>query len=333
MSVRVLLLVAILTSVSFAACGGRDSATTVSPDATPQEIAAVAGIRDLHSGNINAGLIVTKLAKNESIVLGFTGSFEGLGEGEQSQFHVAASSQGRWSSRTIDLNSQLTVRPEGAVLDYGPSGREEAYELLPKTFENLRAEVGRAQEAGGGGDASACLDAAGEFDLAELIRDPEIEGRREESDRTKVVLVTGDLNIPRLHYLLLRLARDPDCGAQMDALGLPTADEMAGARVDFKKGFGPKLTVAVDRHGLLRSLTTRFECARLNGEKFELELNFGLSEVNQEIEISGPVEGAPLSKLLQRLGTTQEAILGGSSEETVIALLQGLGDAMAGRLP
>jgi hypothetical protein len=118
----------------------------------------------------------------------------------------------------------------------------------------------------------------------------------------------------------------------MEALGLPAAAELEAAKVDFKKGFGgPHLTLAIDRYGVIRELSTRFECARLNGELFELQLDFRLSEVNRAIEVSGSPEGGSLDNLLRKFGTTQGAVLQAGSSEAVIAFVEGLSRAMTGR--
>ena len=151
-------------------------------------------------------------------------------------------------------------------------------------------------------------------------------------------MIAGEIDIPRLQSLLVGLAQDPACGAQVEALGLPPAAQLEAAKVDFKKGFGPRLTLAVDRHGVIRELSTRFECARLNGELFELQLDFHLNEVNQAIE-SWAIEsaevkaGKPLDDLLREFGTTQETALKAEGEEVAIAFLEGLGGSLAGRLP
>jgi hypothetical protein len=321
---------------SFAgACGGGSGGDeiTVASNAGPREVAEIAGLRDVHSGNLEASLVVTKLKRKESISLRLTAGFKRLGEGDLPQAYVATTSQGLWNGRKIDFDSLLLVLSGKAMVSYGSAGKRKSYEIELSALEELKSKLDQARAVGGEGNLAACLEAAGEFNLDQLVRDPEIEGRRKESDGTGVILINGAVDLPRLHDLLVSLAEDPGCGAQMEALGLPSASALEGARVDFKKGFEPRLKLAVDRHGVLRELTTRFECARLNGELFELELTFGLKEVNQATEVYGSVEGESLDSLLRRFGTTKEAVLGADASEAVIGFLEGLGGVLSGRKP
>ena len=327
---------AVVAVSSLVACGGGEDASTtltVSPHAGAKTVAEVAGLEGVHSGEVEASLLVTKLKANEAISFRVDGSFARLGEESPPQLAMAASSQGHWDGRTVDFNSLLTVLPKEAALSYGHIEEEKPYEIEGPTLERLKSKFDEAQSEGGKGDVTACLEAARGLDLAQLIHAPEIEDRRTESDGTKVALISGEIDIPRLQGLLVRMLRDPDCGAQAEALGLPPAAQLEAAEVDFKKGFGPRLTLAVDRHGIIRSLFTRFECARLNGEFFELQLNFSLREVNQASELTQAATGEPVEKLLREFGTTEEAALGAEAEELVVGFLRGLGAGLSGRLP
>jgi hypothetical protein len=316
------------------ACGNDGGATTVPRNAAPQEVAEVADLKGIHSGVVYAGLFVTKLKRNESISFSFNGSFRHLGEGDLPQFFIAANSGGRWNGRRASFSSRLLVLSNGAEVSYGSAAGEKGYAVDSSILEGLRSKVEQTREGGGRGDVTACLKVAQQVDLAQLVRNPKLDGWREEADGTKVVSIVGDLVIDRLRKLLVQLARDPACGAQMEALGLPTANQLEAARLDFKKGVkGVPVTVAVDKHGVIRELSTRFECARLNGEFFELQLNFTLREVNRAVEVSGSPEGEPLDKLLRKFGTSEGAALRAEGDAAVIAFLEGLSGAMTGRLP
>jgi hypothetical protein len=326
--------IAVALALPLGACGGGGGGeTTVGADASPREIAELASFHGLHSGQASATLIVNKLKTKELMTLAVSGGFKQLGEGGRPQFDLATTSQGRWNGRTIDFNSRLLVASDGAIVSYGLPARAQGYEIDASTLEQLRSKFDQAQADGGEGDTAACLEAAQEVDFARLVPDPKIEGRREEPDGTRVVLISGEIDIPRLQTTLVRVEEDSSCGAQIEALGLPSAAQLKAAIVDFKKGFGPRLTLAVDRQGIIRSLTTRFECARMNGKLFELQLDFSLGEVNRAIEVSGSIKGAPLERLLRKFGTSEEAALRAGSYKLLIGLLEGLGNGMVGRLP
>lgn len=326
---------AVALALAVGACGSGSGETTLPLDAPPREVAEVAGFSGVHSGSVEASLIVTKLKRDEAISFRANGGFDQLGEEPVPRFYVAATSQGRWNGREVNFNSLLRVLPSGAAISYGEGANQKSYEVPRPTLRGLKAKFEEAQGDGETGNVSACLAAAGEFDLSDLLRKPELEGRRKESDGTTVLLVKGAIDISALRNLFVKLARDPACGAQIEALGLPAAAKLEKARVDFKKGFGgPHLTLAVDRHGVIRELSTRFECARLNGEFFELQLNFNLREPNRATEVSSPGgEGKPLAGLLRQFGTTQGAALKAPGSAAVLAFLGGLGDALVGRRP
>jgi hypothetical protein len=324
--------VVLAIGLAVAGCGGGGGDATVPPDATAAEVAELAGFGGVHSGAVAASLFITKLKTKEALSMSVTGRFKHLAEGDLPQLFVTAESQGDWNGRSVDFSSLLLLHSHAGWIRYGLGAGERHYRIEPSTVEGLGSKLEQAE--GGAGDVGACLRAIRETPLAPLVRNPKIEGRREEGDGTKVVLVAGEIVIARLRSLLVRLARDPGCGAQMRALGLPSAPQLEVARVDFHKGVkGAGLTLAVDKHGVVRELTTRFECARLNGEFFELQLDFGLSEVNRPIEVSGSTEGEPLDNLLRKFGTTEEALLRADGDELAIALLEGIGGAMAGRSP
>lgn len=329
---KALVSAAAVLALSISACGGGGSGeTTLSNASSPREIVEAASLRGVHSGRFDTGVGVNKLKTKESIGFHAAGSFKGLGEGEQPQINVVVSAQGAWKGRKIDLDSLLLALPEGGMVSYGTAAVRKPFRIGRSTLHELRSKLSAADEEGGAGDLGACLDALGEFNFDELILHPEIEERRQEPDGTKVVVVNGPIDFPRLYRLVDRLARDPACGAQMTALGLPSAAELETLEVDFKKGFPPHLALTVDKHGIIRELVTRFECARLHGELFELQLNFLLSEVNQQIEVAIPIEGQPLDALLRRFGTSVEAVLNTPSSEAVVGFLGGIGALLSGR--
>lgn len=325
-----------LLATALGACGSDSDSSdiTIPADATPREVIEAAGFQGVHSGVVDTNFVVTKLKENESMSLRLTAGVDRSEEGGSAPFYLAISSQGQWNGRSIDFNSLLVVLANAAVVNLGSGVEQEPYRIGSSTLKNLRLKLSQSQQDGGSSDLSACLQAAQEVNFARLMRDPEGRTGREEADGTEVVLVVGDIEIAGLRDLMVKLADDPACGAQMKALGLPTADQLEAAKVDLSKGIkGAPLTLAVDRHGVIRELSMRFECAELNGNFFELQFDFKLGEVNQAVEVSGAIEGKPLDDLLPKLDTTMAAVLRAAGDEAVIAFLEGLGGAVSGRQP
>jgi hypothetical protein len=336
-SLRVIGLVVSVVAVSWlTACGGGgggEAAQSEAAAALPREIVESLGLRKVHSGHLEASLFVTKLKEEEGLSLRLIGSFQQLGEGATPQFSLDMTSQGDWNGHLADFNGQLTDFSDKASITYGPTEGEQPYRIETSTLNALGSKLREARAEDGKGNLLACVEAVRGLDFAHLVRHLKAEGRRKEPDDTKVAVMSGEVDVPRLQGLLVRMAQDPDCGAQIEALGLPPAPQLEAARVDFKKGFGPQLTLAVDQRGVIRQLSTRFECARLDGELFELQLDFNLQEPAGVIESPAVGGGEPLEKLLRQFGTTQDAALTASGEELVIALLEGIGGGLSGHLP
>lgn len=323
--------IAVALAAAVGGCGGDDEGTIAS-DAPPQAVAEAAGLDGVESGMVEASLFITKLKTKEALDFHLDGSFGQRDESSPSQLAMVAGAQGQWNGRSVNASSRLTVLADRAVIAYGTAAGERSYEIDAATVDALRSKLDRARSEGGSGDPTACLQAAEGFEAASLIREPKIEDRQKEADGTQVIAIAGDLVVARLRHLLVKMAQDPDCGAQMAALGLPPADALESAKVDFGNGIAaPLLTLAVDGHGVVRELSTRFECARLNGEVFELQFNFWMREVNRSTKVTAGPGGEPLDHLLRKFGTTEEAAMRAEDAEAMIAFLGGLGDVLSGR--
>jgi len=317
------------------ACGSESGTDTdeitLSPTAPPREVAEVAGLAGVHSGEAEVSLLLNDLETEEPVSIYLLAGFEGLDEGSMPQsLSMDAKSNGELNRRSVDASASLSVLPDKAQIAYGNAERQKSYEIGTESLAALRSKFEQAHSEEGTGDLAACLQAFERFELTQLLRDPKIEERRQESDGTKVTVVVGELIISRLREFAVKLARNPACGAQMAALGLPPAPVLEMAKVDFKKGFGPHLTLAVDRHGVIRELSTRFECARLNGKVFELEFGFRMREVNRPIQVRAGESGKPFDRLLGELGTTEDAVLRAPSSVAVLAFLEGLSNILTG---
>jgi hypothetical protein len=326
---------AIAAAASLVACGGsaEDTTTVITPD-NPQGIAEEATLDGVHSGHVDGLLNIGNGGGEDTIRMGFFANFEGLGEEGSPQFEVLLKSQGILGGRSVDFNGSLTVLPSEAQFVYGPSYREHFYKFDKATLEELRSKFEEAQEEGGEGDLTACLQAAKGFELARLARNFKSQGQRKNPDGTPVFLVSGEIDVPGFVNLIVRLAQEPACGAQMRALGIPSAPEleafMAGLEGRVTKA---KVTLAVDKDGFLHDLAVHAGWKNLQGKSLELDFAFLLREINEPTHFSPMPSGRPLDALLRKFGSSQAAALQAGSTEVVIGLLKGIAGGMTGQLP
>lgn len=329
----VLCTLVVVTALSLAACGDSGEDTVVTPD-NPKGLAEEAGLDGIHSGHVESLLAIGNRSRGETIHMRLIADFKGLGEESLPQFHVSLSSQGLLGGRTVDFNGSLILLPSEALFIYGRAYRERPYQPDNVTFKELRSKFEEAQEEGGEGDVTACRQAAEGVELSRLVRSFKSEGRRKDPDGTPVFLVSGDIDVPRLIDLLVHLAQDPACGAQMRALGLPSAPELEAARARLEgRVKEAQATLAVDKDGVLHDLAVHVEWKNLQGESLEIEFEYLLREANKPTEVFISPGGKPLDVLLHKFGSSQAAAIQAGGPEAVVGFLKGIAGGMTGQLP
>jgi hypothetical protein len=140
--------------------------------------------------------------------------------------------------------------------------------------------------------------------------------------------------LPALTDLLVQMAEDPDCGAQMEALGLPspTALKTLGEELA-KRAEGSHVTVEIDKHGLLRSLEATLDSATAQTGKTELKFSLSLREVNKQTGIPAGAPSKPFAVLVRKFGVEPKAVLQATGDELFLGLLEGFGGGATGQLP
>jgi len=322
-------------AMGLVACGGGSSSgeITVNPE-KPQELAEEATLDGVHGGQTEVVFLLINKSKEEKLAIRPRGYFKRLGEGGLPQFQVAVSSVGRFDGHNVGFNGTLTLMPAQMGFVYGPAYHEQPYKSDKATFEALRSKFEEAQKEGGEGDAMACIQAAKGVELPQLIHNVKREGEREYSDGTRVFLVGGDLDVDRLIDVLVQMAEDPACGAQMSALGLPSAPELKAAKTILKGQIEEaRATFSVDKHGVLRDLGFKLDWKNPHGESMELSLEFRLRVINTNPEIYFYPEGKSLNALLGNFGTSTETALRAGGTEDVIGFLKGLAGGLIGQPP
>jgi hypothetical protein len=333
--VKVLLLLACVAvaAAALSACGGSGRNEVTIATASPKERVEAVNMDGIHSGQISTSFFLSERDEKELIGLRFAVFFKGLGEGGLPQFQATASSQSLVHGRNVDFNGSFFLLPDEVVLVYGHAYQEKPYKPDKRTFEVLIPKLEEAQEEGGEGDLTACLEAAEGLQLASLLRSLKNEGRSEVSGVTGFV-VSGDIDVGRLAEMLVHLAEDRRCGAQLRALGLPpTAPLKALMKEVVRRVEDARATLTVDKHGLPRELRARIEVERAGREPEYLEVTWALNSVNQRTQVFGSPNGRPLEVLLRKFDTDTETALEAAPSELILGFLRGLSAGLSGELP
>jgi hypothetical protein len=333
--VKVLLLLACVVAAATAlvACGGSGGNEVTIATATPKERAEATNLNGIHSGQASASFFLSERDETELIGLRFAALFKESGEGALPQFQVTASSQSVIHGRKVDFNGSMFLLPDEAVLVWGHAYQEKPYKPDKPTFEALVPKLQEAQEEGGEGDLTACLEAAEGLQPASLLRNLKNEGHAEVAGVPGYVF-SGDIDVGRLAKALVHLDEDRRCGAQLRALGLPPP---APLEILMKKIVGraeeARATLTVDKRGLLLELRARIEVEREGREPEYLQVSWALNSVNQRNQIFGSPHGRPLEVLLNKFDTNTKTALAATPSELVLGFLRGLSAGLSGQLP
>lgn len=320
-------------AIWLAGCSGSSGEITVNPE-KPQELLEDATVNGVHSGETEVIFVLINHSKNEKLAIRPRGYFKGLGEGGLPQLKMTVGSIGRLEGREVDFTGSMILLPSRAGFVYGKAYRELPYKPDKATFEALKSKFEEAQKEGGEGDVMACVRAVEGVELPQLIHNVRRAGRREYPDGSRVFLVAGDLDVDHLINVLVQMAEDPACGAQMSALGLPSAPELKAAEAILKRQIEEeRATLSVDKHGILHDLGFQLAWKNPRGESIELSLEFRLRAVNTNPEIYFYPEGESLDALLRKFGTNAETALRVGGAEAVIGFLKGFAGGVTGQLP
>lgn len=318
----------------FAGCGSGGGEVTVERKTPPAAMVEAANFVGVHSGLVEGTFAVENLATRGLFGVHVSAGFDRGGGGALPPFYVAFGGSGRRHGRPFEVNARLFYQPTQATFVYGPAFRELSYRPGTAEFKKLTTGLEAARGEGGPEDVTACIDAVGGATPGSLIRDPAPAGGLATPDGTRLLLVAGKIDAPALLDLMVRSAADPGCGAQMKALGLPSASELA-ATASAAKGpvGGGEVTVGVDRHGLVRYVKADLEFVNAQGNKVELSGEFTLREVNKPVPIEGSANARPLTQLLRKFDVNPQAVGRASDTELFLGLLEGLRGSLTGDLP
>lgn len=328
-----LLLAAVIGVGAIAGCGssGASGETSEALPESPSGKAEAANLNGVHSGEIELAFEVDRYKKHpEEINMRILGNFMKAGEGGLPEVDLAIESKGDLAGKNVEFLSGPLLRGDKWVVNF--AGK--VYEPDAATFKETKSKFEEAQgEAGGEGNAMACVEAAEGFSVTDLVHHVSFEGSGETLDGVKVETVGGDIDSSAAIAELIKMGEEsPGCQAQLEAVGVPPAAELEALEQELKGSVtAARLTLSVDKHGLVRyfKILANFELP--HNEELEVELVMRLSRVNEVTELANTHGYSPFPALLKQFGLNEQDVKQASAGEIYLGVIGVLADRMFGR--
>jgi hypothetical protein len=320
----------LLAVVVLAACGSGGDTTTEVP-ASPAGKAEVANFDGVHSAEVELALEIDRYKKKpEEINMRILGNFIKDGDEALPQMDFAIESNGNLAGHEVKFLSGPLLRPEKWVVNF--DGK--VYEPDQATFKELKSKFEEAQkEAGGEGNAMACVEAAEGFSITDVVHHVSFEGKGETLDGKKVETVGADLDASAAIDELIKLGEEsPGCKAQLEAVGMPPAAELKELEKELKGSLtAARLTLSLDKNGVVRYFKILGNVELPHSEELEVELVMRLTRVNEGTELPSTHGYTPYSALLKQFGLNTQDVKQADAGEIYAGVLEVLADRLFGR--
>lgn len=327
-----LVLVAWLVAAAIAGCGSSSSGDTVEElPSQPAGKAEAANFNGVHSGEVELALEIDRYKKKpEEINMRILGNFIKGDEGELPQMDLAIESNGDLGGHTVEFLSGPLLRADKWIVNF--DGK--VYEPPHATYEELRSKLEDAQgEEGGAGNAMACVEAAEDLSVTDVVHHVSFEGKGETLDGKKVETVGADIDAAAAIDELIRLGEEsPGCQAQLEAVGLPPKAELEELQKELKGGLtAARLTLSLDKHGVVRYFKILANVELPHNEELEVELVMRLNRVNEVTELPNTHGYTPYAALLKQFGLNDEDVKAADAGEIYVGVLGVLANRLFGR--
>jgi hypothetical protein len=314
-----------------AGCGSSGSGeTTLSNPNDPQELAGSAGFQGVNSGELELALEIDSQGKEEEVNMRIIGSFLRKEGEELPQVDGGIESNGKLFGRSVDFFGGLTLLPDRIVDNY----ETKVHQPDDTTFQALTSAFEEAQEEGTAGDLMACWEAAAPIELSKVIKDLSFEGKSAALDGKPTWVAGGDLDVEGVIDALVEMSKDPECGAQLEALAPHLVEELAAAKRELAQTTREaRLVFSVDKHGVIRTMSVDWilEPKQPKGEEIEVEFDLRLNQVNEIRELPRPHGYTPFEVLLKQFGLDLETVREADGAEIVLGVLEVIGQGLTGR--
>lgn len=325
-------LAVLLVAAVGSGCGsGGSEATSAGLPASPAGKAEATNFDGVHSGEIELAFEVDRYKKHpEEINMRILGSFMKAGEGGLPEVDLAIESKGELAGHNVDFLSGPLLRGNKWVVNF--AGK--VYEPDEATFKETKSKLEEAQEeAGGEGNAMACVEAAEGFSVTDLVHHVSYEGSGETLDGVKIETIGGDLDPSAAISELIKMGEEsPGCQAQLEAVGVPPVAELEALEQELKGSLtAARLTLSLDKHGLLRYFKILANIELPHNEELEAELVMRLSRVNEVSGLAVTHGYSPFPALLKQFGLNEQDVKQASAGEIYLGVIGVLAKRLFGR--
>lgn len=327
-----LMLLAAIAIAVIAGCGsGGGGETTAELPASPEGKAEAANFDGVHSGEVEVTLQVKRFKKKpEAIKMRILGTFKKVEGEELPRLDLAIESNGELAGRKVAFLSGPLLRAKRWVVNF--DGK--VYEPDHVSFEELKSKVEAAQsEAGGDGNAMACVEAAEGFSVSDVVHHVSFEGKGEAVDGTKVETVGADLDLSAAIDELIKMGKEsPGCKAQLEAVGVPPAPQLEALEQELKGSLtAARLVLSLDKNGVLRYFNVLANLELPHNEELEVEVLMRLNKVNEVTEVPYARGYSPYRALLKQFGLNSQDVKQADAAEIYVGVLEVLADRLFGR--
>jgi hypothetical protein len=322
---------ALIAAGAFVGCGSGSGGGETTLPASPSGKAEAANFDGVHSGEIELAFEIDRYNKHpEEINMRILGNFMKAGEEALPQVDLAIESNGNLAGHKVEFLSGPLLRNDKWVVNF--DGK--VYEPGPAIFKELRSKFEEAQgEEGDAGNAMACVEAAQDIGITDVVKHVSFEGKGETLDGKKVETVGADLDLSAAIDELIKMGKEsPGCRAQLEAVGLPPAAQLEELKKELEGTLtAARLTLSLDKHGLVRYFEILANVELPHNEELEVELVMRLTRVNEVTELANTHGYNPYSALLQQFGLDNGDVKQADAGEIYLGVLEALSDRLFGR--
>jgi len=323
----------LMVAAAIAGCGssGSGGETAEGLPAQPAGKADAANFDGVHSGEVELALEIDRYKKKpEEINMRILGNFMKAGEEALPQLDLAIESNGKLAGKNVEFLSGPLLRADKWIVNFDGKVYEPdhaSYEEMKSKFEDAQEEEGEA------GNAMACVEAAADFSVTNVVHHVSYEGKGETLDGKKVETVGADLDPAAAIDQLIRLGEEsPGCQAQLEAVGLPPASELEELEKELNGSLtAARLTLSLDKNGVARYFKILANLELPHSEELEVELVMRLNRVNEVTELPNTHGYSPYAALLKQFGLDNEDVKQADAGEIYVGVLAVLADRLFGR--
>jgi hypothetical protein len=297
-----LALVAVLTALVVAGCGGGDSASSASEDTSVDELLdkTFSGEKKVDSGKLDLALKLDVQGGSSQvqgpISLRLSGPFQTQGKGKLPQFDIDAAFEGAGQS----LKAGVTSTGDKAFVNF--QGTD--YEVSDQVFQQFKAGYEQAQKQGADKDNQQSLATLG-IDPRRWLTDAKNAGEAKVGD-TDTIKITGGVDVEKLlDDVNTALEKARNLGVEgSDSLPEKLTDKQKQEAADAIKDLSVEIYTGKDDTTLRRMLVNMGVEADEGGQKTSgtLGLDFQLLDLNEDQSIEAPSGAKPFNDLLGQLG-------------------------------